>query len=146
MHWNQISSFCILRLSKQWNSNLNHLLNVCRKMNNNGSFQSQRKNQTGPEIVSHKNHNFGNHFPDMNHNRRMLNFSCEKFQIFDFIACDQKLLLLTFYVKPYLAGTRIPPSSSSYLESNSFDFSVLESCHSWSLCKYMSLSPSSTVL
>ena len=91
-------------------------------------------------VLFHKNHNFGNHFPDMNHNRRMLNFSREK------IACDQKLLLLTFYVKPYLAGTRIPPSSSSYLESNSFDFSVLESCHSWSLCKYMSLSPSSTVL
>ena len=29
-------------------------------MNNdgNGSFQSQRKNQTGPEIVGHKNHDF----------------------------------------------------------------------------------------
>ena len=39
-------------------------------------------------------------------NQSLVNFFREKYQIFyeifDFNACDQKMLLLTFYVKPYL--------------------------------------------
>ena len=52
-----------------------------------------------------------NFIPNINQNRRLLNFFNEKYQMFWwnfwFYACDQKLLLVTFYVKSYLEDRKL---------------------------------------
>ena len=50
----------------------------------------------------------------MNQNQRLLKIFRENCQIFAKNACDQKLLLVTFYVKSYLAGTWFAQSSLTW--------------------------------